>query len=259
MKKHQREFLHCLAEDFGFDSESLDPEPHRHVMIFKTPRFTAAPMKTLAQAARIKKAQLNISAPVETVVKKRQPLDYNGFLLIRPKFGLMEDDLKPYLRATQLKPVFLTATEDVALVTMPDVTGPPRNESLESLQPILSAQIVKNELASSVALCQFDFSRFEPHIVHVDHGHDATKADGWSKVAAKKGSPMNTLKVSAVRQKPIYTALGSKLAEAKRKKMEEEEKKKALERNVVDDWEAEMEEGEQGILLEEEKSEKAIE
>ncbi|KAI4146868.1 MAG: hypothetical protein LQ340_005778, partial [Diploschistes diacapsis] len=53
MQKQHRAFLHNLAQDFGLDSESLDPEPHRHVCIFKTPRFVAAPMKTLAECMRI--------------------------------------------------------------------------------------------------------------------------------------------------------------------------------------------------------------
>lgn len=31
MQATQRAFIHALAEDFGLDSESQDPEPHRHV------------------------------------------------------------------------------------------------------------------------------------------------------------------------------------------------------------------------------------
>ncbi|EFE31172.1 uncharacterized protein ARB_02041 [Trichophyton benhamiae CBS 112371] len=31
-----RAFVHSLAEDWGFKSESLDPEPHRHVVVFKS-------------------------------------------------------------------------------------------------------------------------------------------------------------------------------------------------------------------------------
>lgn len=54
MQAIQREFLHSLAEDFGLDSESQDPEPHRHVCVFKTPRFVSAPMKTLAQCVKPK-------------------------------------------------------------------------------------------------------------------------------------------------------------------------------------------------------------
>ncbi|KAI4133307.1 MAG: hypothetical protein LQ347_002234, partial [Umbilicaria vellea] len=54
MPANQRAFIHALADDFGFDSESMDPEPHRHVAIFKTPKFVTAPMKTLAECVRIR-------------------------------------------------------------------------------------------------------------------------------------------------------------------------------------------------------------
>ncbi|KAF2178645.1 hypothetical protein K469DRAFT_718189 [Zopfia rhizophila CBS 207.26] len=53
MRADQRAFLHSIAKDFGFDSHSMDPEPHRHVAIFKTPRFVMAPTKTLTECARI--------------------------------------------------------------------------------------------------------------------------------------------------------------------------------------------------------------
>ena len=56
MQANQRAFIHALAEDYGLDSESQDPEPHRHVCIFKTPRFVSAPMKTLSQCVAIKPA-----------------------------------------------------------------------------------------------------------------------------------------------------------------------------------------------------------
>ena len=54
MPATQRAFLHALAADFGFDSESMDPEPHRHIAIFKTPRFVSAPSKTLRDCIRIR-------------------------------------------------------------------------------------------------------------------------------------------------------------------------------------------------------------
>ncbi|KAK4136739.1 hypothetical protein BT67DRAFT_448052 [Trichocladium antarcticum] len=62
MQSSQRAFLHALAEDFGMDSESQDPEPHRHVCIFKTPRFVSAPPKTLAQCLRVAQAAANLNA-----------------------------------------------------------------------------------------------------------------------------------------------------------------------------------------------------
>jgi transcriptional repressor NF-X1 len=64
MQANQRAFLHSLAEDYGFDSESQDPEPHRHICIFKTPRFVSAPMKTLAQCVKIKPPTTAEPAPL---------------------------------------------------------------------------------------------------------------------------------------------------------------------------------------------------
>ena len=82
MPSSQRAFLHSLAEDFGFDSESMDPEPHRHVSIFKTPRFVSAPMKTLSQCVKIQSAVQppTASAPTTKII---QP--YNALLLDRKR------------------------------------------------------------------------------------------------------------------------------------------------------------------------------
>jgi len=38
-----RAFIHSLASDWGFTSESFDPEPHRHVLVLKPTRWTAPP------------------------------------------------------------------------------------------------------------------------------------------------------------------------------------------------------------------------
>ncbi|KAL1957849.1 hypothetical protein VTO42DRAFT_5414 [Malbranchea cinnamomea] len=39
-KKQLRAFTHSLAADWGFLSESFDPDPHRHVLVFKTGGWT---------------------------------------------------------------------------------------------------------------------------------------------------------------------------------------------------------------------------
>lgn len=105
MPAHQRQFLHLLAEDFGFDSESMDPEPHRHVAIFKTPRFVAPPMKTLRSCTRLQKVQAKTAAEeAKAKEKARSSLmndPYNGFLLTNPRFALMLDDIETTLAAVQ--------------------------------------------------------------------------------------------------------------------------------------------------------------
>merc|ERR1711939_596869 len=73
MQPHQRAFIHALAEDFGLDSESQDPEPHRHVCIFKTPRFVSSPMKTLSQCVKIRAApvaEASVSKPLVKIDKE---------------------------------------------------------------------------------------------------------------------------------------------------------------------------------------------
>jgi transcriptional repressor NF-X1 len=78
MKANQREFIHSLAEDFGLDSESQDPEPHRHVCIFKTPRFVSAPMKTLAQCVKPK-----------AVVAEPAPSSSSGLMVTAEPFNAL--------------------------------------------------------------------------------------------------------------------------------------------------------------------------
>ncbi len=62
----------------------MDPEPHRHVCVFKTPRFVSAPRKTLAQCARLVR---NTPAPATAPRPADQNQAYNAFLLKEPRFG----------------------------------------------------------------------------------------------------------------------------------------------------------------------------
>ncbi|KAF2084133.1 hypothetical protein K490DRAFT_13441, partial [Saccharata proteae CBS 121410] len=106
MPQHQRAFIHALAEDFGLDSQSMDKEPHRHVAIFKTPRFVSAPTKTLADCARIRYNQRVAAAPPAADAAKSGPLKasnvvgdpFNAFLLSNPRFGLTLDELRTAVR-----------------------------------------------------------------------------------------------------------------------------------------------------------------
>ncbi|KAG7007156.1 AP-3 complex subunit delta [Physcia stellaris] len=105
MPAHQRAFLHSLSEDFGLDSESMDPEPHRHVAVFKTPRFVMAPMKTLSECVRIRAtADAAAASTASTLDTQRKLLSnnapLNAFLLTRPRFGLTVEELRSDLSAT---------------------------------------------------------------------------------------------------------------------------------------------------------------
>ena len=254
MKPRQRSFVHSIAEDFGFDSESIDPEAHRHVMLFKTPKFVAAPMKTLAQAARIKRAQLNISAPVQAAPERKEEanVEFNGFLLTKPRFALTEDELRVVVKkvtpTTDFDISFLSQQEGVALI-------PLLSENLAillaNLQPAISAEITKAQLAAAVLLCAFDTTGFEPRIIQSQNKPTSAATGGWSQVAAKRAIPRQAPQVAPVGQRPVYTVLGSRLAEAKKKRMEDEETMRRLvkaraKEPVVEDWETEAEKDEGG-------------
>jgi transcriptional repressor NF-X1 len=254
MQNRQRAFIHSIAEDFGFDGESLDPEPHRHVLLFKTPKFVAAPMKTLAQAARIKRSQLNISAPVQSAPEKKADevkYDYNGLLLIKPKFALTDEELRPLVQkaaaTTELDIVFLANDEGVALIPSSSWdTAEQLTTLLTNLQPSIAIEVVKHNLAASVVLCQFDMSGLAPKVIYQQGKATTGMINGWSQVAAKGAAPMQAPQVKAVGQRPVYTVLGSRLAEAKKKKLENEERvrRRAQAQDVVEDWEKEVEQEE---------------
>ncbi|KIX00411.1 uncharacterized protein Z518_10550 [Rhinocladiella mackenziei CBS 650.93] len=254
MKSRQRAFLHSIAADFGFDGESLDPEPHRHVLLFKTPKFVSAPMKTLAQAARIKRSQLNVSAPILSTPERRADEvrhDYNGLLLTKPKFALTEDELRPLIKKSAPAPefdiIFLSNDDGVALLPSTSwETSEQLTTLLTSLQPIVAGEVIKHHLAASVVLCQFDTSGFEPKVVQHPGKPSHAAINGWSQVAAKKAAPAQASQIQPMGQRPVFTVLGSRLAEAKKKKQENEEKLKVMaqEQEVVEDWEKEIDQEE---------------
>lgn len=250
MKNRQRAFIHSLAEDFGFDGESLDPEPHRHVLLFKTPKFVAAPMKTLAQAARIKRAQLHVSVPVHSTQERKADEvkhEYNGYLLTKPRFALTEDEIRPLVKraapSTDFDIVFLPNDDGVAVLpSMSWETPEHLSILLTNLQPNIAGEVIKQGLAGSVVLCRFDTSGLDPRVLQQQGKQSAVVTDGWSQVAAKRAIPVAAPQVKGVGQRPVYTVLGSRLAEAKRKKQENEEqlRTKAQGEEVVDDWENEI-------------------
>ncbi|EXJ81355.1 hypothetical protein A1O3_07645 [Capronia epimyces CBS 606.96] len=251
MKSQQRAFIHSIAEDFGFDGESLDPEPYRHVVLFKTPKFVAAPMKTLAQAVRVKRGQLNVSAaalaPRPEHKADEVKHDYNGLLLLKPKFALTEDEVRPVLKksaaTTDFDIIFLPNDEGVALIPSRSWDTPEQMDTLlTSLRPIVANEVIKHKLASSVVLGRLDRSGSEVKVVQQQGKASTTVSNGWSQVAAKKAPAAQAAQTKPVGQRPMYTVLGSRLAEAKRKKENEERlRRKAQQQDVVDDWEQEVE------------------
>ena len=246
MPSHQRAFLHSLSDDFGFDSESVDPEPHRHVAVFKTPRFVMAPMKTLAECVRIRVSAEASSVPMaESQSKLRANNEiYNGFLLSNPRFGLTLEELRadcaPSLDSTPglSYDISFLPSEEIVIKARPAssstvITSSAIEAAIKTLKPSLSASISSKHLATSVQLCALDTSL---NITRREMDDPANNG-GWSQVAAKGAAPRTAPRQTMVGEKSVYTVLGSKLRDAKKKK---EEMRKARESEVVDDWEEEV-------------------
>lgn len=257
MPAHQRAFIHALSEDFGLDSESMDPEPHRHVAIFKTPRFVMAPMKTLAECVRIRTAAEASRATEAGTQKKLQANNeiYNGFLLTNPRFGLTLEELRADFASSLDSTPGLTyeisflPSEEIVIKARPAssstvISSSAIEASLKTLKPSLTASASSKSLAASIQLCASDTSL---NILRRELD-DPANSGGWSQVAAKAAAPRTLPRQTGVGQKSVYTVLGSKLRDAKKRR--DEEKKARENEVVVDDWEEEM-------RREEEQEEKA--
>ena len=246
MPSHQRAFLHSLSDDFGFDSESVDPEPHRHVAVFKTPRFVMAPMKTLAECVRIRvSAEASSVHIAESQSKLRANNEiYNGFLLSNPRFGLTLEELRVDCAVSLDSTPGLSydisflPSEEIVIKARPAssstvISSSATEAAIKTLKPSLSASISSKHLATSVQLCALDNSL---NIIRREMDDPANNG-GWSQVAAKGAAPRTAPRQTMVGEKSVYTVLGSKLRDAKKKK---EEMKRAKESDVVDDWEEEV-------------------
>ena len=250
MQSRQRAFIHALAEDFGFDSESMDPEPHRHVMIWKTPRFVSAPNKTIAEAQRIRMTQKagTISANVSDnegaakKIKAARPSaePYNGFVISNPRFGLTVDELKAELNSLVHASMPFTfdieflPSEEVVLKAVSRTLPPPDlQQMLENIKTQLIAAL-KSKGCGTAELCTTDNSL---NILRRE-AESTAAADGWSKVAARRAAPKTTISgPTATGGANTFDALTSNKITFT-KKTTEKPKPKPKPELVVDDWEA---------------------
>lgn len=239
MPHHQRAFLHSLAEDFGFDSESMDPEPHRHVAMFKTPRFVMAPMKTLAECSRIRHSQRTV-APIAVQTKAKVSNlvgdPYNGFLLTNPRFALTIEEVKIAIQSAidtktgfTFNVSFLPSDEAVIKASAPSSSLSDRDteQYLLSIKPAI-AKLVSSQSLGSLQLCRVDSS------LNILRREADSAASGWSKVAAKAATPS----AQAPRTAPIGKASSFMvLTKPKAKAQPLPQPKVRREPSVVDDWE----------------------
>lgn len=244
MQSQQRAFIHALAEDFGLDSESMDPEPHRHVMVWKTPRFVSAPNKTLAEALRVRQAQrsANISANVsdnegtKKASSQRTSSElFNAFVVSNPRFGLTIDELMAEVAAL-LHPQspltfnidFLPSEEVVIKATSRTLNAQDLQQMLQNMKLQLGTAISAKKYGTA-ELCATDGS-----LNILRRESDARAGDGWSKVAAKKSATRVVQSSDVVRGSNAFSALGDGKVTFTKKIPKTKPKKES----VVDDWEA---------------------
>jgi transcriptional repressor NF-X1 len=245
MATTRRAFIHSLAEDFALDSESMDPEPHRHVAVFKTPRFVSAPLKTLKECVSIKEgAEKAARREAMTAYQEREDAKrFNAFILSLPRFGItvseIQSDLSPALdwtRGLHWEIEFLP-TEEVVLRPSPSLPGTSITDAnLESTLRSIKAQLVSlvsvKNTAASIQLARVDGS-----MAVLLRELESSQA-GWSTVAAKGAAKTRAPERSGFGGSNVFTVLG-------RKKLENsvlasapiEKPKKRKESVVVEDWE----------------------
>lgn len=247
MRPHERAFIHALAEDFGLDSESMDPEPHRHAMIWKTPRFVSPPNKTLAEALRIRSAHRSTTASAnvsdtEGAAQKVKASNevgepYNSFVISNPRFGLTVEDLRS--ETTSLMHQGLALTFDIEFLPSGEVVLKAVSRTLSSYDLQQTLQTLRASLVTAVAakgygmiqLCSTDSS-----LNILRRESDSSSTDGWSRVAAKKAAPKFVMQGSGFGggNNSFAALTGSKVTFAKKKP----EKIKPRREAIVEDWEA---------------------
>jgi transcriptional repressor NF-X1 len=253
MPRNLRKFIHYLAEDFGMDSESMDPEPHRHVAIFKTPKFVMAPMRTLADCARSRQIQQRLAptpAPVTTSAAPLRPKPsntngdpYNAFIILNPRFALTIEELNPIIKSVLATTSFRCELEVTFLPSEAVALKPPlaarlsipehdMQKMLESIQAPLTQAITTQGIGKNVQLARLDSSL---NILRKES--DVGPGSGWSQVAASKGVPL--------RQIQKTTGFGNKGGFAVLSLSSQKKKQKEVPVEVAESWEEAEEEEEQ--------------
>ncbi|KAF7578981.1 R3H domain containing protein [Pyrenophora tritici-repentis] len=254
MPRNQRAFIHSLAEDFGMDSESMDPEPHRHVAIFKTPKFVMAPMRTLAECARTRQVQQRLApapAPVasssaSTLRPKPNNVNadpYNSFLMPNPRFALTIEELNPIVKSVLATTAFRCELEITFLPGDAVALKPPLAARLSiperDMQTMLeSIQVPLSQAFTAQSIGNIQLARLDSSLNILRKESDAGPGSGWSQVAASKGVPLRQVrKGTSFGNKGGFAVLS--LSSMKKKKQKEE----LVE--VAEDWEAAEEQAEE--------------
>ncbi|KAF1815894.1 hypothetical protein P152DRAFT_370788, partial [Eremomyces bilateralis CBS 781.70] len=243
MKSHQRAFLHHLAEDFSLDSESLDPEPHRHVVVFKTPRFVSSHMKTIAEAnhTRNKQRTTLVSAVPATAARQAVAETYNAFLITDATFGLTADAIqaamKPLEKSHPQVKFDIDFLPNENVVIRP-ATQQPSWVAMKGVDAVI--QMVKaplQDIIRSNAIGKIQLCRVDESLRIMVKESEVTSPGGWSQVAAKASAPQRVLQAKRFSDKNAFTVLRAGLGKSSAKKVVKKEE-------VIDDWEDAEEEEE---------------
>ncbi|KAF5530206.1 cysteine-rich NFX-1 [Fusarium mexicanum] len=202
MKNQSRQFLHLLAEDFGFESKSEDYDIHRSVLVWKSDKFVSAPAKTLAQCVKIRATQAAEAAAAAAIRPPSPPIletePFNALVLTEPRFGLTIEEvntaLEPDLTSLQGFSFKVDFLNDEVLIKASVsysafLTPAPMEKSLEILKPRIEQTNRREKLAESVLLCHAGatgaISRREVPL--------RTGTGGWSAIAGRAASrPMSS-------------------------------------------------------------------
>nr|POE82513.1 fkbp12-associated protein 1 like [Quercus suber] len=243
MQSRQRTFLHLLAEDFGLDHESMDPEPHRHVMIWKTPRFVSAPNKTLAEALRIRQAARSLAVSADTSdieiastkdnATKANRETYNSFVISSPRFGLTVDELHSEVDAAL--PPTSGLSFDIEFLPIEEIVIKAKSSSLLPADLQTALQRNKTALVTSIASKGYGNAQLcvtDKALNILRRESDSGPGDGWSRVAAKKAAQKVLIQQPSTLDSNTFAALsGNKMTFAKKKVQ------KPKKESVVEDWE----------------------
>ena len=225
MTATQRAFIHHLAEDFGLDSESMDPEPHRHVAIFKTPRFVRSPPKTLKESHRIRNAQrlasgkaiASTEAPANQVRANEVGEPFNSFVVVRPRFGLTIEEVRTELASfalpLQFDVEFLPNEEVIIKAISRTFDDQAVDQTLKNAKAPIAAAIAAKNLGT-LQLCRTDSS-----LNITRRETESGVSDGWSRVAAKSAASRRPITQATSSNRNVFAALagGNKVTFAKKK------------------------------------------
>ncbi|KAF3912067.1 hypothetical protein ABW21_db0202462 [Orbilia brochopaga] len=162
MKSHLREFIHNLAENYGLDSESEDPEPYRSVVVTKNAHWSM-PVRNLAEALKLRRkgdtTLAGVGVPVSAVQQLRKTQPVNAMLLSGLRVGLLtselEADLQPVLRGSSLRfGIRWYGDEEVLLEPQGSSLSTAEIEAeLHHVKPAILRHLTTYRIASSVELC----------------------------------------------------------------------------------------------------------